>query len=265
MAALRKTLDTSIAPAVKRQTRVHAPVLPLSTGGGDHFDLGARSDAVPAAATAGSLDRAVPPVAVRERGRFPDTQKPKRREMLRRSRPTQPTSKTVRASDRDELATWFALYFEPLREYLLKRTANPQLASDVCQEAFSRLIRAQHDEPLIQTPQAYLFRIAGKLAYEQRLHDRRKIVTFNSVVADRAVKSAGAVSGDLSEQIDNERLIDSALRRLPSRHAAMLVMKGRDGMSMKEIAKIMGLSENTVRKYLSRAVSMIRMQRGLAA
>lgn len=262
MAALRKTLYTSIAHAEKRQTRVHAPVLPSSTSGGDHFDLGARSDADPAAA--GGLDRAVPPVPVREQGRFPDNHKPKRRE-LRWKRRTQPTSNAARASSRDELTAWFALYYEPLREYLLKRTPNPQLASDVCQEAFLRLIRAQHDEPLIQTPRAYLFRIAGKLAYEQRLDDRRKIVTFNSVVAERAVKSAGAVSGDLSEQIDNERLIDSALRRLPSRHAAMLVMKGRDGMTMKEIAKIMGLSENTVRKYLSRAISMIRMQRGLAA
>lgn len=169
-----------------------------------------------------------------------------------------------RVVTRDEIAKWFALYYEPLHQFLMKRMASSQAASDLRQETFLRLLRAQRGE-LIQTPRTYVFHIAGKLAYERHLRERRNVVTFNSAVADRAARTVGAAAADPSEHIDNERLIEAVLRRLPSRYATMLVMRGRDGMSMKEIAAVMDLSENTVKKYLERAVSMIRVQRGFSA
>jgi RNA polymerase sigma factor (sigma-70 family) len=60
------------------------------------------------------------------------------------------------------------------------------------------------------------------------------------------------------ERINMERQLESVLAQLPPLHAAILVMKKRDGLSMEEIASELGISIHTVKKYLCRAMAQAR-------
>jgi len=76
-----------------------------------------------------------------------------------------------------------------------------------------------------------------------------------------------------SEQIDDEsqeglrersyleaRLWD-AIERMPERRRQVLLMAKRDGMSYLEIAEELGVSENTVRNTLAKAMESLRSSR----
>ena len=66
-----------------------------------------------------------------------------------------------------------ALFDEAFREhrgrlyqYLRRRLANEEDAQDLAQEAYLRLLRVSRTE-LVRDPQAYLYRVARNLVYEQ--------------------------------------------------------------------------------------------------
>lgn len=68
-----------------------------------------------------------------------------------------------------------------------------------------------------------------------------------------------AISDD--EAVDNsvkEARIWSAIDRLPAKRRRIFLMSRRDGMKYSEIAQSLGLSENTVRNQISKALEDIR-------
>ena len=68
-----------------------------------------------------------------------------------------------------------------------------------------------------------------------------------------------AISDD--EAVDNsvkEARIWSAIDRLPAKRRRIFLMSCRDGMKYSEIAQSLGLSENTVRNQISKALDSIR-------
>lgn len=70
----------------------------------------------------------------------------------------------------------------------------------------------------------------------------------------------GVVISD-DEAVDNsvkEARIWSAIDRLPAKRRRIFLMSRRDGMKYSEIAQSLGLSENTVRNQISKALEAIR-------
>jgi RNA polymerase sigma factor (sigma-70 family) len=170
-----------------------------------------------------------------------------------------PDKKTKRPRSAPHLAeSAFAQYGKALHRYLMRRLANAQNAQDLAQEAYLRLVRLE-DAELVRAPQAYLFRIASNLIYELRLRQRRDPVTFDSRMVDYAAERVSDPNAsEPGERINMERQLESVLAQLPPLYAAILVMKKRDGKSMEEIAKELGISIHTVKKYLFRAVAQCR-------
>jgi RNA polymerase sigma factor (sigma-70 family) len=167
--------------------------------------------------------------------------------------------KTTRPLTAPELAeSAFAQYGKALHRYLMRRLSNQQSAQDLAQEAYLRLVRLENTE-LVRAPQAYLFRIASNLVYELRMRERRDVVTFDSRLVDNAAERVSdPTAAEPGERINMERQLESVLAQLPPLHAAILVMKKRDGLSMEEIASELGISIHTVKKYLCRAMAQAR-------
>ena len=53
----------------------------------------------------------------------------------------------------------------------------------------------------------------------------------------------------------------AAVEALPEKRRQCLIMAKRDGMSYQEIADELGLSENTVRNHIARALETLRQDR----
>jgi RNA polymerase sigma-70 factor (sigma-E family) len=123
-------------------------------------------------------------------------------------------------------------------------------AEDLVQEAFIRLSRSAHRIDDRTRAPAYLRSIVLNLA---RDHNRRGLVSMRHRLPlgdpERGVEDEITVR-------DDQRQVLEALRELPTRQRACLVLRYYDDLGPDEIAGILGISRNSVKTHL---------QRGLAA
>jgi RNA polymerase sigma factor (sigma-70 family) len=123
-------------------------------------------------------------------------------------------------------------------------------AEDLVQEAFIRLARHAHRIDDIERAPAYLRSIVLNLA---RDHNRRGLVSMrHRLPLDERV---AATEDELVVREDQRRLLD-ALRDLPRRQQACIVLRYYDELGIDDIAAALGVSRNSVKTHL---------QRGLAA
>ncbi len=123
-------------------------------------------------------------------------------------------------------------------------------AEDLVQEAFIRLARSAHRIERADRVPAYLRSIVLNLARDE---NRRGLVSLRHRLPLRDV-DAGA-DDELVLREDQRAVLD-ALRRLPARQRACLVLRHYDELSPDAIAAALGISRNSVKTHL---------QRGLAA
>jgi len=125
-------------------------------------------------------------------------------------------------------------------------------AEDCTQEAFLRAYRAwprwRPDAPA----EAWLHRIAINVVISSRRRDRLREI---SQLVRRLGVPAGAV-----EPVDvaGRRDLLDALRALPPRQAATLVLRHYHGYTNREIARALGIPERTVASRLIRARSALQ-------
>jgi RNA polymerase sigma-70 factor (ECF subfamily) len=126
-------------------------------------------------------------------------------------------------------------------------------AEDLVQEAFIRLARSAHRLRDPAKAPAYLRSIALNLA---RDHNRRGLVSLRHHLPrdDQA-----AVEDELSLRDDQQRVID-ALRALPHRQRDCIVLRYYDDLGIDDIAATLGISRNSVKTHLSRALGSLERE-----
>jgi len=142
-----------------------------------------------------------------------------------------------------------------LMRYLTARVRSAADAQDIAQETYLRLLRLERVD-LVRDPQAYLFRVAANLAREHDL-DRAR-ARLGPVEANQTLWSDADA---IEVAVDRDALVarmQRALGALQPHHRAVLILHRRDGMTYEEIARELGISFHTVKKYLSVALASCR-------
>ena len=122
-------------------------------------------------------------------------------------------------------------------------------AEDLVQEAFIRLARsARRIEDTARAP-AYLRSIVLNLA---RDHNRRGLVSLRH--RSPLGLNAAAPSTRSSRVRDDQRQVLDALRELPPRQRACLVLRYYDELGIDDIAATLGVSRNSVKTHLQRGL-----------
>ena len=156
----------------------------------------------------------------------------------------------------------FDEYHDELHRYLLSRLRGRALdAADVAQETYLRLLRMK-DSDAVQQPHAYVYRVATNVMRELGLKEQTQ-EQLPERLTDPSMERSPAETPDvtLERRIRIEHLA-RALRGLPSTTQAILLLKKRDGLTRREIAEKLGISEHTVKKHLLKAVAWCR-ERGM--
>ena len=112
----------------------------------------------------------------------------------------------------------------------------------------------------IDSPRAYLYAAVRNRCIDVLRKEQYQNVCLDSVGEDVLPIEDGVVISD-DEAVDNsvkEARIWSAIDRLPAKSRRIFLMSRRDGMKYSEIAQSLGLSENTVRNQISKALEAIR-------
>lgn len=124
-------------------------------------------------------------------------------------------------------------------------------AEDLVQEAFIRLARSAHRIHDPARAPAYLRSIVLNLA---RDHNRRGLVSM------RHRLPFGDPAPGIEDEFDvgqDQRRVLEALRDLPARQRACLVLRYYDELGPDEIAATLGLSRNSVKTHLRRGLDAL--------
>lgn len=140
-----------------------------------------------------------------------------------------------------------------LLSYLRRRLRHDADARDIAQEAFLRLLRLD-DQQRLGNPEAYLFRIAGNLLWERRLHQQREShgETLDEIQAE-ALTPLESMAAD-----EELALLSSAIDALPAVRRAIMVLHLREGMSFSEIAAHTGITVSLAKKHYYKGVMACR-------
>jgi RNA polymerase sigma-70 factor (ECF subfamily) len=133
-----------------------------------------------------------------------------------------------------------------LRAYLARVTGDPQLADDLLQDAYYRLLRARSGYESEAHRRNALFRIATNLARDNHRRARLRMAS----ALDREQGMPGENGGLRNEQSTEIR---DALSRLKPRERALLWLAYAHGSSHREIAASLGLKTASVKLLLFRA------------
>ena len=165
-----------------------------------------------------------------------------------------------------ELGQWFVARVQPhepeLRAFLRRRFPSLRDIDDLVQEAYARLIRT-HSAGTIVEPRAYLFSTARNIGCD--VFRRRQPISLE----DLAEKDRSAVveeAADAAETASHTQEIDvlvAAIRALPPRCREVVTLRKLHGLSYRDIARRLGISENTVNAQL--AIGLVRCRHYLAA
>jgi len=143
-----------------------------------------------------------------------------------------------------------------LYDYLRRRLANEQDAQELAQEAFLRLLRVNRAD-LVADPQAYLFRVARNLVYEQGT----RTLPAGSWAEDTELESLEDPQDTPEAEAERAMLVQSierVLTELSPRHHAILLLFCQSGLSQREISERVGLSKSMVQKCLAQAIAHCR-------
>lgn len=151
-------------------------------------------------------------------------------------------------------------YGQRLRRFLSVRLRDVQDIPDLAQEVFLRLLRVNRHE-LIRNPESYLFTVASHVAHQHTLRRSARPVSVD--IAEVLPELQADSGGDpVNQAVNAERLkmLEAVLQQLPARVAATLVLHRLGGYTVQEIADQLGVSRETAKKYLARAVEHCRAQ-----
>lgn len=160
----------------------------------------------------------------------------------------------VSTTDRFQNQGWAALYGDHrswLVQWLRRRLGCQHAAADLAQDTFVRLIAARIGPDLIEAPRAYLSAVAGRLVSN---HCRRQSLERAWSETLAALPQALVPSAE-ERAVAFEALsrLDAALARLPASVRKAFLLVQLEGCSAPEIARELGVTERTVRRYVERA------------
>jgi RNA polymerase sigma factor (sigma-70 family) len=158
---------------------------------------------------------------------------------------------------KSEQARWFAEEVQPhessLRAYLRGMFPTLPDIDDLVQESYARLIRAK-EAGRISYVKAFLFTTARNAALD--IFRRNKVVSMEPVadMASLSVIEDAPNAAETTTKQEELEMLATAVRGLPDRCRRVLTLRLLYGMSHKEIAADLGISEHTVKAQLAKGM-----------
>ena len=169
-----------------------------------------------------------------------------------------------------ELAQWFREevqpYEEKLRAYLRHRFPTIADVDDIVQETYARLFRERRAGRSFEA-RSYLFPVARNVAFDIFRRSRTIAIGGLGEMADLGVLEERPDAAESASRDQELELLREAIQLLPGRCREVFTLRRLQGLSHREIAAKLGISENTVDAQLCQALFRCRqyfLARGVA-
>ncbi|OXA76827.1 RNA polymerase sigma-70 factor, ECF subfamily [Flavobacterium aquidurense] len=151
----------------------------------------------------------------------------------------------------------FDHYYQDIYGYSISLLKSKEAAEENVQDVFMKVWQHRENLNAEQSFKAYIFTIARNQAFN----------TLNKAANDLALKEAVFYEsqksheyGDYSiREADCKKLRKQAMKQLPPKRKQIFKMSRKKGMSYEEISQELGISINTVRNQMSKALESMRV------
>lgn len=164
----------------------------------------------------------------------------------------------IRIADDDETAfrNLFHQYWDNIYQVSLMLTKSPDLAEDMVQEIFLKIWLKRKSLPNVENFSGYLF-ITARNHILDELRKRVKDISFSETLIEYFQQSPGTPEQHLLHK-ESTALLQKAVESLPDQQKKIYQLIREKGLSREEIAELLGISKNTVRNNMARALQSLR-------
>ena len=159
-----------------------------------------------------------------------------------------------------ERAIWLARHVLPhepaLRAWLSRRPLAGLEVDDIVQETYAILAALERVDH-IQTPRTYMFEIAKSVV--RRSLRRSRIVAFEALAEAEGMEPSSPEPSPETVAADRQELsrIAALIAGLPAKCREAFTLRKVHGLSQREVAQRMGVSENTVEKHVGKGIGVL--------
>jgi RNA polymerase sigma-70 factor (ECF subfamily) len=163
----------------------------------------------------------------------------------------------VRSGNRESFAIIFHTYYEPLYQFAGKFVNDTQIAEDIVQNVFTQLWRERENRNIERNLKAYLY----KMVYNHALnYIKREKRTISINETDMLSADSNDSPEELLDRKELQLKVQQAIEKLPQKCGQIYRMKRYDHLRYNEIAEILGVSINTVKTQMKRALQSLLEQ-----
>ncbi len=160
----------------------------------------------------------------------------------------------VAEGDERAFCALFERYHGLLATHVMRITRSQELTEEIVQDVFLKIWMSREALAEIHDLRAYLYIVSKNHA----LNSLKKVARERVTLSDKDWELVeGSFSASQSEEPDHYDLIDAAIDRLPSRQQTVYLLSRHERKKYAEIADQLGLSRETVKKYLQLATESI--------
>lgn len=166
----------------------------------------------------------------------------------------------LRENDAAAFAEIYERYWERLSLYVLKVIHSSDDAGDIVQEVFVSIWKRREELKVNGPLASYLFKCVRNLAirYIEKNITKRNFLSSLSMHCQQVDVS----TVDALELRELESKFAGAIAKLPPKMQEVYVLSRQENLSYREIAQQLGIAETTVKKQVSNALKVIRVEVG---
>ena len=161
----------------------------------------------------------------------------------------------IRGSDDEAFTVIFRKYYEPLYQYAGYFVGDPQIAENIVQDVFVKIWTNREKLFVQSSPKSYLYKAVKNHALN--FLRREKSMVSTNELSDYRDKDNTSPEDELINKEFYEA-VHQTIEKLPPKCRHIYIMKRYDNLSYMEIAEIQGISINTVKTQMRRAIKYLR-------
>jgi len=159
---------------------------------------------------------------------------------------------------KSRIADLYRRHFNELVAFLSRRVATRELAADLVQELFMRLLAREGSLAAVAHERGFLYSSARHLAVEAQRSPR-----WRSAEADPPVDVGGAEAPSAESRYADQQAVDrllAVIANLPPRCREAFILHKYEDLSYAEIGARLRISVSSVEKHMMRALDACRAQ-----
>jgi RNA polymerase sigma-70 factor (ECF subfamily) len=147
----------------------------------------------------------------------------------------------------------YDIHFDNLRRYLYYRTGDQDLSADIAQNVFMKIWIKK-----IDTIKGNIKSLLFKMGTDEFISHYRRSKIEREYVNSQDFKLIHQDDDDDNDFYEKKKMFEKALQALTDKQRVALLMNKMEGLTCKEIAESLNLSQKAIEKRISQALSVLK-------